>query len=77
MTSSEVPLNEIKLPNDYKPSEKEEFMNPMQLAYFRKKPGPDLRKSPRNSQGAILSTSIRSFVFLKPKNGAYLSEVII
>ena len=37
MTSSEIPLNEIKLPNDYKPSEDEEFMNPMQLAYFRKK----------------------------------------
>ena len=37
MTSSEIPLNEIKLPNDYKPSENEEFMNPMQLAYFRKK----------------------------------------
>ena len=37
MTSSEIPLNEIKLPNDYKPSEDEEFMNPLQLAYFRKK----------------------------------------
>ena len=37
MTSSEIPLNQIKLPDNYKPSEDEEFMNPMQLAYFRKK----------------------------------------
>ena len=27
MTSSEIPLNEIKLPNDYKPSENEEFIS--------------------------------------------------
>ena len=37
MTNSEKPLDQIKIPDGYKPSEKEEFMNPMQLAYFRKK----------------------------------------
>ena len=37
MTSNEIPLSQIKLPDRYKPSAKEEFMNPMQLAYFRKK----------------------------------------
>ena len=37
MTSNDIPLSQIKLPDGYKPSEKEEFMNPIQLAYFRKK----------------------------------------
>ena len=37
MTNSEKPLDQIKIPDGYRPSEKEEFMNPMQLAYFRKK----------------------------------------
>ncbi len=39
--SSEVnitlPIDQIELPDNYKPSDKEEFMNPMQLAYFRNK----------------------------------------
>ena len=30
-------LDEIVLPKGYKPSESEEYMNPMQLAYFKKK----------------------------------------
>ena len=30
-------FNEIMLPEDYRPSDNEEFMNPMQLLYFRKK----------------------------------------
>ena len=30
-------LDEIVLPEGYKPSESEEYMNPMQLAYFKKK----------------------------------------
>ena len=29
--------SEVELPEDYAPSEKEEFMSPMQLAYFRRK----------------------------------------
>jgi DnaK suppressor protein len=29
--------NEIMLPDDYRPSDDEDFMNPMQLLYFRKK----------------------------------------
>jgi len=37
MTANEIPLSQIKLPDGYKPSVKEEFMNPKQLAYFRKK----------------------------------------
>ena len=37
MTVNEIPLRQIKLPDGYKPSVKEEFMNPKQLAYFRKK----------------------------------------
>ena len=37
MTSSEIPINTIKIPDNYKPSDDEEFMNPIQLAYFRKK----------------------------------------
>jgi len=37
MTTNEIPLSQIKLPDGYKPSVKEEFMNPKQLAYFRKK----------------------------------------
>ena len=37
MTNNEIPLSQIKLPDEYKPSAKEEFMNPKQLAYFRKK----------------------------------------
>ena len=37
MTNNEIPLSQIKLPDGYKPSAKEEFMNPKQLAYFRKK----------------------------------------
>ena len=37
MTNSEKPLDQIKIPDGYRPSEKEDFMNPMQLAYFRKK----------------------------------------
>ena len=27
----------VTLPEDYKPSDKEEFMNPLQLKYFRQK----------------------------------------
>lgn len=30
-------LNTIELPPDYKPSEDEEYMNPMQLEYFKRK----------------------------------------
>ena len=37
MTSDEIPLSQIKLPDGYKPSANEEFMNQKQLAYFRKK----------------------------------------
>ena len=37
MTNSEKPLDQIKIPDGYRPSENEDFMNPMQLAYFRKK----------------------------------------
>mgnify|MGYP001364165267 CR=1 FL=1 len=37
MTNNEIPLSQIKLPDGYKPSVNEEFMNPKQLAYFRKK----------------------------------------
>ena len=37
MTGDEIPLSHIKLPDGYKPSTKEEFMNQKQLAYFRKK----------------------------------------
>ena len=37
MPNSEKPLNQIKIPDGYSPSDKEEFMNPLQLAYFRKK----------------------------------------
>ena len=32
-----INLDEIVLPDNYKPSEQEEYMNPMQLAYFKKK----------------------------------------
>ena len=37
MPNSEKPLDQIKIPDGYIPSDKEEFMNPLQLAYFRKK----------------------------------------
>ncbi len=37
MSNSEKPLDQIKIPDGYKPSAKEEFMSPLQLAYFRKK----------------------------------------
>ena len=37
MTSNEIPLSQIKIPDEYKPSANEEFMNQKQLAYFRKK----------------------------------------
>lgn len=37
MTNEKSKLEEIVLPENYKPSENEEYMNPMQLAYFRKK----------------------------------------
>ena len=37
MSNSEKPLDQIKIPDGYTPSDKEEFMNPLQLAYFRKK----------------------------------------
>ena len=37
MPNSEKPLNQIKIPDGYTPSDKEEFMSPLQLAYFRKK----------------------------------------
>ena len=30
-------LNQVKLPPNYKPSEDEEYMNPMQLEYFKQK----------------------------------------
>ena len=36
-TASGVSASPILLPEGYRPSEDEEFMNPMQLAYFRKK----------------------------------------
>ena len=32
-----IPIDQIKLPDGYMPNDKEEFMNPMQLAYFRLK----------------------------------------
>ena len=37
MSNSEKPLDQIKIPDGYIPSDKEEFMCPLQLAYFRKK----------------------------------------
>ena len=37
MPNSEKPLDQIKIPDGYTPSDKEEFMCPLQLAYFRKK----------------------------------------
>jgi len=37
MTSDEIPLSQIKIPDGYKPSVNEEFMNRKQLAYFRNK----------------------------------------
>ena len=37
MSNSEKPLDQIKIPDGYSPSDKEEFMSPLQLAYFRKK----------------------------------------
>ena len=37
MSNSEKPLDQIKIPDGYIPSDKEEFMSPLQLAYFRKK----------------------------------------
>ena len=37
MPNSEKPLDQIKIPDGYIPSDKEEFMSPLQLAYFRKK----------------------------------------
>ena len=37
MPNSEKPLDQIKIPDAYSPSDKEEFMSPLQLAYFRKK----------------------------------------
>ena len=37
MPNSEKPLDQIKIPDGYMPSDKEEFMSPLQLAYFRKK----------------------------------------
>ena len=37
MNNANVPIDQIKIPENYKPSEKEDFMNAMQLAYFRKK----------------------------------------
>ena len=37
MPNSEKPLDQIKIPDVYTPSDKEEFMCPLQLAYFRKK----------------------------------------
>ena len=37
MSNSEKPLDQIKIPDGYTPSDKEEFMCPLQLAYFRKK----------------------------------------
>ena len=37
MPNSEKPLDQIKIPEGSSPSDKEEFMSPLQLAYFRKK----------------------------------------
>ena len=37
MPNSEKPLDQIKIPDGYTPSDNEEFMSPLQLAYFRKK----------------------------------------
>ena len=37
MPNSEKPLDQIKIPEGNSPSDKEEFMSPLQLAYFRKK----------------------------------------
>ena len=37
MPNSEKPLDQIKIPDGYSPSDKEEFMSTLQLAYFRKK----------------------------------------
>ena len=37
MSNSEKPLDQIKIPDGYTPSDNEEFMSPLQLAYFRKK----------------------------------------
>ena len=37
MPNSEKPLDQIKIPEGYSPSDKEEFMSSLQLAYFRKK----------------------------------------
>ena len=37
MPNSEKPLDQIKIPEGYSPWDKEEFMSPLQLAYFRKK----------------------------------------
>ena len=37
MSNSEKPLDQIKIPDGNTPSDKEEFMSPLQLAYFRKK----------------------------------------
>ena len=37
MNTDEITLSQIKLPDGYKPSANEEFMNQKQLAYFRKK----------------------------------------
>ena len=37
MSNSEKPLDQIKIPEGHTPSDKEEFMSPLQLAYFRKK----------------------------------------
>ena len=37
MPNSEKPFDQIKIPDGYTPSDKEEFMCPLQLAYFRKK----------------------------------------
>ena len=37
MPNSEKQLDQIKIPDGYSPSDKEEFMSALQLAYFRKK----------------------------------------
>ena len=37
MPNSEKPLDQIKIPEGYSPSDKEDFKSPLQLAYFRKK----------------------------------------
>ena len=38
MTKKKTPINEaIELPKGYKPSEKEAYMNPLHLEYFRQK----------------------------------------